>query len=43
METRDIFVVWFINWLVNVAETFTNILKHNYLQTNAAKFVKWRF
>ena len=30
----------FINWLVNVVETFTDILKYYFLQTNAAKIVK---
>ena len=41
METWVIFVVWLlINWLVNVGETFTDILKHYFLQTNAVKFAK---
>ena len=29
------------NWLVNVAETFTDILKHCIHQTSVAKFVKF--
>ena len=29
-----------INWLVNIAETFTDILKHYDFQMAAAKFVK---
>ena len=41
MGTWIMFVVWlFINWLVNVVETFTGILKYYFLQMNAAKFVK---
>ena len=41
METWVIFAVWLlINWLVNVAETFTDILKHNFLQMNHAKIVE---
>ena len=41
METGVTFVVWLlINWLVNLAETFTNVLKHYFLEMNAAKFVK---
>ena len=36
-----IFVVWLlINRMVNVTETFTDILKHYFLQTNAIKFKK---
>ena len=34
-----IFVVWSLNnWLVNVAETFTDVLKYYVLQTIANKF-----
>ena len=41
MEAGTIYVVWLpINWLVNIAETFTDILKHYDFQTAAAKFVK---
>ena len=29
-----------INWLVNVAETFTDILKHYFRQMNVIKFEK---
>ena len=33
--------VWLlINCMVNVAETFTDILKHYFLQTNFVKFAK---
>ena len=36
-----IFVTWLlINWLMNVIKSFRYILKHYFLQTNAAKFVK---
>ena len=36
MGTWVIFVVWFlINHMVNVDETFTDILKHYFLQMNA--------
>ena len=39
METWVIFVAWLlINCLVNIAETFTDILKHNVFQMTAAKF-----
>ena len=41
METSIIFVMRILNnWLVNVAETFTDILKHYDFQMAAAKFVK---
>ena len=34
-------MVWLlINWLANVAETLTDILKHYFLQVNSAKYVK---
>ena len=37
-----IFVVWLlINRLMNVAETFTDILKYNFLQMNATGFAKY--
>ena len=36
-----IFGMWLlINRMVNVAETFTDILKNYFLQTNAVKFAK---
>ena len=36
-----IFIVWLlINWLVNVAGTFTDILKHYFLKMNAFTFGK---
>ena len=42
MGTSVIFVVWvLIDWLVNVNETFIDILKDYFLQMNAIKFVKW--
>ena len=41
METWVIFGVWLlINRKVNVTETFTDILKHYFLESNAVKFVK---
>ena len=41
MGTWVIFGVWLlINHMVNVAETFTDILKNYFLQTNLVKFVK---
>ena len=41
MGTWVIFGVWLlINHMVNVAETFTDILKHHFLQTNVVKFAK---
>ena len=41
MGNLVIFGVWLlINHMVNVAETFTNILKYYFLQTNIVKFVK---
>ena len=41
MGTWVIFVVWLlINWVVNIAGTFTDILKHYIFHTSAAKFVK---
>ena len=41
MGTWVIFGVWLlINRMVNVAETFTDILKHYFLQTNLVKFAK---
>ena len=41
MGNLVIFGVWLLNnWLVNVAETFTNILKYYVLQTTANKFAK---
>ena len=41
MGNLVIFRVWLlINHLVNVAETFTDILKHYFLQTNVVKFAK---
>ena len=40
-ELRSSFGVWLlINCMVNVTETFTNILKHYFLQMNAVKFAK---
>ena len=44
MGTWVIFGVWLlINCMVNVAETFTDTLKHYFLQTNGGKFVKYMF
>ena len=41
MGTWVIFRVWLlINHMVNVAETFTDILKHDFLQKNFIKFAK---
>ena len=41
MGTWVIFGVWLlINRMVNVAETFTDILKRYFLQTNLFKFAK---
>ena len=41
METLVIFVVWLLsNQLVNVAKTFTDVLKYYFLQMNAVKFMK---
>ena len=41
MGTWVIFGVWLlINRMVNVAETFADILKYYFLQTNAVKFAK---
>ena len=41
MGTWVIFRVWLlINQRVNVAETFTYILKYHFLQMNAVKFAK---
>ena len=41
METWVIFEVWLlINHMVNVTETFTDILKDYFLQMNAIKFAK---
>ena len=42
MESLVIFVVWLLsNQLVNVAETFTDVLKYYFSQMNAVKFAKW--
>ena len=42
MEAWSICVVLLlINWLVNVAETFTDILKHYVLQTTVMKFMNY--
>ena len=39
--TINFFGLWLlINGMVNVTETFTDILKHFFLQTNVVKFVK---
>ena len=39
METLVIFVVWLLsNQLVNVAETFTDVLKYYFLQLNTVQF-----
>ena len=41
METLVIFVVWLLsNQLVNVAETFTDVLKYYFLQLNTVQFTK---
>ena len=41
METLVIFVVWLLsNQLVNVTETFIDVLKYYFLQMNAVKFMK---
>ena len=41
MGTWAIFGVWLlINRMVNVTETFTDILKHYFLQTNFVKIAK---
>ena len=41
MGTWVIFGVWLLkNLLVNVVETFTDILKHYFLQMNFVKFAK---
>ena len=43
METWVIFAMWLlINWVVNVAETFTNILEYYVLHTNATKLENCR-
>ena len=39
MDTWVIFVAQLlITWLVSVAETFVDILKHNFVETNIARF-----
>ena len=39
--SNGLFLVWIlVNWLVNVAETFTDIFKYYNLQMNAIKYVK---
>ena len=41
METSVIFVVWLlINCVVNITETFADILKNYFLQMDAVKFAK---
>ena len=41
--TWVIFVVWLlITWLVNVAKTFTDVLKHNILETRPANFATFK-
>ena len=39
MDTWVIFVAQLlITWLVSIAETFVDILKHNFVETNIARF-----
>ena len=42
MENMIILEVWLLNnWLVNVDETSTDILKYDVLQMTASKFTNW--